>query len=62
MRVSILTATSAWGGAENHAVSLAKVLKRRGHEVGIVELGGSLYDHHMDHSIGIEVIHVRLPS
>src|SRR5215813_9319236 len=62
MRVSILTATSAWGGAENHAVNLARVLKQRGHEVAIVELGHAVYDDHVDPSTGIEVIHVELPK
>ena len=33
MRVAILSVTSAWGGAENHAIQLARALDARGHEV-----------------------------
>jgi glycosyltransferase involved in cell wall biosynthesis len=43
MDISILTATSAWGGAENHAVQLAKALDSRGHRVVIVELGHRVF-------------------
>jgi glycosyltransferase involved in cell wall biosynthesis len=62
MRVSILTATGAWGGAEVHALNLAEVLKNRRHEVTIVELGHFVYDDHVGHSRGIQVIHVGLPK
>jgi len=62
MRVSILTATGAWGGAEVHALNLAEVLKNRRHEVTIVELGHFVYDDHVGHSSGIQVIHVGLPK
>ena len=43
MRVAIFTATSAWGGAEIHAVQLAGALARLGHEVSIVELGHQVF-------------------
>ncbi len=60
--MSIPTATSAWGGAEFHAVTLAETLRHRGHEVTIVELGQAVYGDHVDPSTGIEVIHVELPK
>jgi glycosyltransferase involved in cell wall biosynthesis len=43
MRVSILTATSSWGGAENHALQLAGALDRHGHDVVLVELGHQVF-------------------
>jgi glycosyltransferase involved in cell wall biosynthesis len=61
MRISILTATSAWGGLESHAVALAKAARNRGHKVVIVELGHTVYDDHLDQVMGIDVIHMRLP-
>src|SRR3954469_9405767 len=62
MRISILTATSAWGGLESHAVALAEAVRNRGHEVGIVELGHTIYDHHLDQAKGIDIIHLPLPK
>jgi glycosyltransferase involved in cell wall biosynthesis len=60
MRISILTATSGWGGAEHHAVSLAKNLRKKGNDVAIVELGHSVYDDHLDQLGGVDVIRVQL--
>src|ERR1700720_2403808 len=62
MHVSILTATSAWGGAEFHAITLAETLQHRGHEVAIVELGHTVYSSHSNRFKGIRVIHVGLPN
>jgi len=62
MRVSILTATSAWGGAENHAVNLARVMKKRGHEARIVELGHTVYDRYIEGLEDVEVVHVPLAT
>lgn len=43
MKLSILTAASAWGGAEIHTVGLAETLKNRGHDVFVVQLGHDIY-------------------
>jgi glycosyltransferase involved in cell wall biosynthesis len=61
VRVAIFTATSEWGGAENHAIGLANVLKKRAHEVIIVELGHTVYSQHGDVSSAIGVHHLSLP-
>ncbi len=44
MKVSILTETAAWGGAEVHTVGLANFLAGRGHEVSVVALGHDVFD------------------
>jgi len=62
MRVSILTATSARGGAENHALQLAKALDSRGHEVLIVELGHQIFEE-LNITLGgrIQLRNIELP-
>ena len=62
MRVAILSATSAWGGAENHAIQLARALNGRGHEVLLVELGHEIFQQKNLTLPGrIELRHIDLP-
>lgn len=62
MRVAILSATSAWGGAENHAIQLAGALNARGHEVLLVELGHQIFQQkNLTPSGRIELKHINLP-
>jgi glycosyltransferase involved in cell wall biosynthesis len=44
MNISILSETSAWGGAEAHTVGLAETLAKRGHDVLVVALGHDVFD------------------
>jgi glycosyltransferase involved in cell wall biosynthesis len=44
MKISILSGTAAWGGAEVHTVGLANVLAGRGHDVAVVALGHDVFD------------------
>jgi glycosyltransferase involved in cell wall biosynthesis len=63
MRVAILSATSAWGGAENHAIQLANALDARGHEVVLVELGHEIFQQKNLTLRGqIQLRHLALPK
>ncbi len=43
MKISILSGTAAWGGAEVHTFGLAETLAARGHEVAVVALGHDVF-------------------
>jgi glycosyltransferase involved in cell wall biosynthesis len=43
MKISILTHTTEWGGAELHTIEMVKVLRKRGHNVLLIQLGHDLY-------------------
>lgn len=43
LRVALLTAAETWSGIEVHTIHLASALKKRGHDVSIVELGRRRY-------------------
>jgi glycosyltransferase involved in cell wall biosynthesis len=64
MQVSILTATSGWGGAEVHTVALAEILQKRHHDVTIVELGHDVYSQRrsqLDDNFRLVRIELRKP-
>src|ERR1043166_10334754 len=62
MRVTILSSTSAWGGAENHSIQLAGGLDARGHEVLLVQLGHEVLQR-KNLTLGgrIQLRHIDLP-
>ncbi|MFB3817880.1 MAG: glycosyltransferase [Candidatus Methylomirabilales bacterium] len=63
MRVSVLTATSAWGGAEVHTAALARTLAARGHLVTIHQLGHDWYDRgRCEPGPGVRLARVALPA
>jgi glycosyltransferase involved in cell wall biosynthesis len=64
MRIAIVTATSAWGGAEAHAVQLARGLDDRRHEVVLVELGHSIFTQakvRMGNRVQLATINLSVP-
>jgi glycosyltransferase involved in cell wall biosynthesis len=63
LRVQLLTDTGAWGGAEIHAVKLAKTLAGRGHEVRVIGLNQDLFrEPCLRAGRGIEYQYVQLPK
>jgi glycosyltransferase involved in cell wall biosynthesis len=63
MKVCILTYTAAWGGMELHTVGLANTLRKRGHEVVIVQLAHDCFSAFKGELIrGIELVSVSLPK
>jgi glycosyltransferase involved in cell wall biosynthesis len=43
MKISFLTGTAAWGGAEAHTFALANALADRGHDVSVAALGHDVF-------------------
>jgi glycosyltransferase involved in cell wall biosynthesis len=63
MKVCVLTATDAWGGAEIHTMALATTLAARGHDVLIHELGHRLYERpDLDVPDGLRIVPLELPK
>src|ERR1044071_6199426 len=64
VKIVILTATSAWGGVEVHAVGLAQLLGKRRHQVTIVQLGHLVYsqsDLELSGNIQVASVYLRKP-